>query len=212
MALFYCGLVKMGFSLLLFDFRLTSWHNLPGIFMILAALLVIAAQDTLQPKPRKTAVIVAIAVISTALFTTIEMPFLVRRYLDNRNRAEWVEKYTKQIDELSSLIPEDRIVAVPMFAGVEVVGKRLTFYPSGVFTPPIGIADYVLFPKKVSHIFTGNYDKLYPINSVPDRFLLIQSTLNFQLYQRVSLSEEDSTSRQLFFRLGNLADLIPLPE
>jgi len=210
-ALFYAGLLKLALSLLLFDFDLSTWHNLPGLAMISIVFVLILSIESKQNKNNLSWTLVGVLISSLFLFLVFDARFAFQRYQDNKNRQEFIQKYKPQLNKLSKEIPKIRIVSVPMFAPIEFIDHRFSFYPAGVFTRPRGIADYVIFPRNISHIYTGNFENIYPINSLDGQFIQIDKTKNFQLYKRISLTPSDKLARQKFLADAKLTELIPLP-
>jgi hypothetical protein len=211
LALFYVGLVKLGTSLLLQDFRLTSWHSLPGVFMVIAAFLLQMVYDPDLEQSRLKKGLISLAAISMLLLVVFELLPMARLLREDIRRQETVASYGEQISKLKDLIPEGRVVSVPMFSGSEFTDSRITFYPAGVFHSSAGLADYVLMPVDVHRKYTGHYDELYPLEESPSGFQLIGSTKNFDLYQRTGLDPDSLAIRETFFSLARLPELIPLP-
>jgi len=212
LGLYYAGLIKIGTSLFLLDFHLTSWHNLPGAFMIGTSLLLDITTNIRGKDQVKITFMVRILLISLILFFAFDSPFLFRQINENFRRAPKAAVYTKEIKLLSQDIPKERIVSIPMYAAMSLIDNRFTFYPRGISTSPIGIADYVIIPVNNSLLFTGNYEKFYPIDDYLDSFYLLSKTENFHLYQRYALDEISKEIRYQFFSELNLLQLIPLPK
>ena len=214
LGLYYAGLIKIGTSLFLLDFDLTSWHNLPGAFMIGTSILLDITTNNRGKDQVKITFMIRILLISLILFFAFESLFLFRQVNENFRRAPKASVYTKEIKLLSQDIPKERIVSIPMNAAMSLIDNRFTFYPSGISIGPIGIADYAIIPVNNSHLYADPYDryKLYPIDDYLDSFHLLSKTEYFQLYQRYALDEISKEIRYQFFSELNLLQLIPLPK
>ncbi len=209
--LFYTGIAKLGMNLIVQDFRLYSWHGLPATFMIISAIMLLILDGRNKNPKTVLRFMISAAIISGVLFFKIEAPYLINRRRENLDRAEKIASYSQQLQKLSDSIPTNRIVAIPMFSAVEMINKRFSLYPRGIDDSPVGIADYAILPRNVSHIYTGNFENLYPIENYIDQFHLLSQTKNFQLYQRYALDQVGSETRIDFFNSMGLSELIPLP-
>ena len=187
--LFLIGLVLMGFSISVLDFRITTWHTFPAIIMMMAAVLFQIAMSPKQVKFTQP-LLLSFLLFSFIMFWVSNLPFLTDRLKNNYERKPFVKQATIEFNEMQRLIDPMKIIALPDGTKAAWLDFRTTLYPRGVFTTPVGIADYVIIRR--------NSEDALLLTSFEE----IHQTQTFLLFKRIIVSEEDEKNREYFRKFG----------
>jgi hypothetical protein len=147
------GMAKMLLSFLVEDFDIFSWHNFPGLIMMIAAILWQMADGKWRVSWLGRYLPPLVMAISLLGFVRGEIPFAKEVILENHELIPLVKALNLETESLRPLVPKSSVVALPAYAVVRWTDHRFTFYPRGVTMSPRGIADYVVFPKNLSNRF-----------------------------------------------------------
>lgn len=196
-SLFLIGVIKMLFSLSIYDFSLNTWHNFPGIVMLTGAVLLqlaISVKD-LRFTSRFTVVLV---ILSVLCFFVFDISFVREQLKTNSNRKPLVNELSIELIQVQKRVDSSRVIALPKYFEKPWAGFRYSLHPRGVYWSPVGIADYILIPHNEARQLTVDYTNA----PAPESFKEIFITKNFVLYERFVISEEEALNREYFRKYG----------
>lgn len=209
-ALFLTGIAKLLISLVTFDPDLYTWHNIPGVTMVVAAVLLQLA-EVYRTKPKLACVFgLGFILASMLCFAVVDVPqyqWLLYKNFDKRRRVQVV---TNDLDEVKKLIDPDRVVGVPPYSSKQWLSNRFNYYDFGYTDLPDGIFDYIIIPAsddamRLSLIFAspGESDEIWK------SFQEVYRNDSYILLQRYAIDEKAADIREFFSRHGLDSSLPP---
>ncbi|HVT04172.1 MAG TPA: hypothetical protein VHL58_12460 [Thermoanaerobaculia bacterium] len=186
-ALFSIGSLKLGSSVLVEDFDLTTWHNAPAVCMLTGGLILQLASTVGMHRMRL--LLGSAALASGLAFLLYDLPELVEIQTASPERASYVAQSCRDLEQLRLLVPLRSVVAIDGLTSVEWSdGHRFSFFPRGVTNSPRGIADYVVLERPATREFSIQLEEFRPI----------ATSSWFVLFERRSITRAHAAERERF--------------
>lgn len=203
LGLYLMGLAKMALNLLVVDTIVTSWHNYPGVVMMLGG-LILQLEEMLRRKGRgpKIAAYGTAAALGYLLLVcsnNVNTPFLERLKIDTRPKLTLEGRSEKAacLKEIKAKIDPKKVIDIHGYTGRDWVdGFRYTYFPHGLFWSPQGIADYIVLDR--TNLDTRATDYLHKHGQ--SEFALVFTNDYFYLFKRKALDAEFAPSRERFIK------------
>lgn len=194
------GLCKIGFGRVIEDTDLTTWHNYPGILMMIGA-LIIQLTELHKRKFLFCASALLIASIFVGMFICDQLPFAQAQIALNKHQRQQVLAYRNDLRELISQIDPKTVVAIDGYTAIEWILKgyhRFSYYPRGVSWSPRGIAEYIVIENEQTKLRNPNnpYTTQQEIEAGHPEFQLIAENPSFLLLKRTSMDQKNQISRE----------------
>ena len=200
-SLFIIGLVKMGFSFLIADFSLTTWHNFPGIVLLTGAIVIQLVEKERTSNKPLSIFIILIFIGSLIGFAKLTPSFFVEVNRTNRNVTRLITGAREDLREIKKFIEPDKVVAIPLPTAIEWVdGFRYSFYPRGVSMSPAGIAEYVILPNTPelrSYIYSDEQTEA----TLREEFSIMMQNEHVLLLKRIKPSQRYKDDYETFVEL-----------
>jgi hypothetical protein len=204
--LFIVGLMKCGIGYMLQDLNLRSWHNFPGIIMMIGA---VSLQIAEQKNCKRISYGLNFTLVGLFLIYFIigEIPFLKNKAQEIFIKKEYVLERKDCLKEIIKLIDNKKLSIVPDETKIEFIFNNYSrFIPSkriNIEHPP-GMVDYVVMSieqlsnssKNIKNL-SGEKDKF---NILKIGFELITQNKYYLLFKRTSITDDDKQEREYYFK------------
>lgn len=210
-ALFLTGIAKLLISLVTFDLDLYTWHNLPGVTMMVCAILLqIAALR--QRRPRIAAGLASVLLAGSILcFIFSDVPYydwLMYKNFDKRRRVQVV---TNDLHAVQQLVDPMRLTGVPPFSAKQWGAYRNNYYDFGFNELPDGLFDYLVIPVSEDAMSLSLiFESPDPTDDIWLSFAEVYRNEHYVLLERYHILPKDQEIRQYFSRFG-LNPSLPAP-
>ncbi len=201
-ALYACGISKMLFSYVTFDFNLLQWHNLSGVVMCVAALILSLAFLPSEWEKQLYISSMLLVIIAVVTFIRFDIPHIYWTHSKSIDFINRISAYTIDLDRIRQRVDPMRIVAIQGFSTRAWIYHRFTSYPIGVDSRPIGIADYAVLPLGDAKVFWRGLIPQNDTEVVSPSFVETDRNEYFVLYTRTSLTAEERKVRNSFLKFG----------
>ena len=216
-ALAVAGAVKLLFAVAVNDYELISWHNAPGIQMLIGAFMVLVLE---QPSSCRRTPLAAggAAVTLLGLFLLAQPACALMNYRDSAAREVAHRPVRAALLELQARVVPSMVTAIPMYTAIEWVdGYRFAFFPRGVLKSPVGIAEYAIversnqnYVNRLQYEAPGENGEEHP-PLIPG-YDLVDQNAHFMLFRRNQSAFKRDRRAQFISHCGAAALGLPEPE